>query len=93
MYDSRETCCLHLEAIFTEEAGGLIEILVTRCNNKDLNRNMIKESLLVLDCQRNRSPPVHDVIHGEEVKTVVSCKYLEDQINQIELDSTLKRSS
>ena len=50
-----ETCCLHLETIFTEEHRGLIEIIfITWCNDNHLKPNISKTNKLMVYYQRNR---------------------------------------
>ncbi len=77
-----ETCCLHLETIFTEEYRGLIESFVTWCNDSHLKLNISRTNELVVDYQRNRRPPVLVFIEGEEVEREDSYNYLGVQINK-----------
>lgn len=72
-----ETHSFHLETHFNNKYRGLIESFVTWCNNNHLVLNISKSNkLVVVDYQRNRRPPVLDVIQGE-VKCVdpYSIKY------------------
>ncbi len=58
------------------------EDFVTWSNNSHLKLNISKTNVLVVDHQRNRSPPVLVVIQGEEVTRMDSYKYPEVKINK-----------
>ncbi len=73
-----ETCCLHLETVFTEDW----ESFVIWCNDNHLKLNINKTNELAVDYQRNRRPPVLFVIQGDKVKRADSYKYLGVQINK-----------